>query len=243
MYVLRVEGLSKNFGALRALSNVDISVERHEIRAIIGPNGAGKTTLFNVICGNLPSSAGRIFLFEDDITFMPTYRRAQLGLGRTFQITSGFFNLSVFRNIMLALQSKAVKFGAFRPIDKDLVHSANQLLGRFPCLDEKRDLLVKDLCYGEQRQIDLILGLASNSEVILLDEPMAGLSTAESSAMITTIRSLAENCTVVMIEHDIDVVLELADRITVLHEGKVLADGDKEHVRTDQRVREVYTWV
>lgn len=240
MYALRVEKLSKDFGALRVLHDVSLEVKENEIRIIIGPNGAGKTTLFNLICGNLRASGGRIFLFDEDVTFMPTYRRAQRGLGRTFQVTNLFFELSILDNVILAMQNKTVNPSCFWSLGKDSIDSANVLLNQFPSLDEKRDTKVKDLSYGEQRQMELVLGLALNSKILLLDEPMAGLSFEERSAMVSMIRRVSEKYTVVIIEHDMDVVFDLAERITVLHYGRVLLDGDKEELRNSKQVREIY---
>lgn len=239
MQPLKVEKLSKDFGALKALQSVSLDIEEGKLRAIIGPNGAGKTTLFNLICGNLSPTAGRVYLFGQNVSSLSLHQRIRLGLGRTFQRTSIFPNLSLEENVLLAMEKKFLKFDCFGRINKDSFSKVKRLLQRFS-LWEKRGLLAKELSYGEQRQIDLILGLALNPKLLLLDEPTAGLSPIEVNGITSMIHELAQDITVVLIEHDMDVVFDLADCITVLHHGQVLAEGRKEEIKADPKVREAY---
>lgn len=239
---LRVEGLTKNFGGLHALENVNLEVFQGERRAIIGPNGSGKSTLFNLISGLLRPSGGRIFLFGQDISAWSPYKRAQIGLGRTFQITTLFPELSVMQNIVLGvLGHNACRFGMFRPLCSygSISNSAEELLRNWG-LWEKRETLVRNLSYGEQRRMEVLLNLASKPRIMLLDEPTAGLSSAEAKDLCDAVQTLEKDITLLIIEHDMDVVFGIADTITVLHHGRVIADGDKEAVRAAPEVKEVY---
>jgi branched-chain amino acid transport system ATP-binding protein len=242
---LALTRLSKHFGGLRAVDSVDLEVRRGERRAIIGPNGAGKTTLFNLITGELPVTAGRISLFGQDITALPPYRRAALGIGRTFQIMNLFPRLTVLENVLLAVQGlRRIKYVMHRPVGAypALQERARHLLERVG-LWEKRDLPIASLSYGEQRQIEVLLALAGDPKLLLLDEPTAGLSPAETRVIVGILRSLDPSITVLLIEHDMDVAFEVADRITVLHFGKVLAEGTKEEIRTNPEVQSIYLGV
>jgi branched-chain amino acid transport system ATP-binding protein len=239
---LVAEGLSKNFGGLQALDRVSISLEGGERRAVIGPNGAGKTTLFNLISGVLRPSSGRIRLFGKDVTRMSAHRRASLGLARTFQVTNLFPNLSLMENILLAFQAlDASKFSLLRPASsyKHLFRQARELLEEWG-LWEKADVLVKNLSYGDQRQAEVLMALAQKPKLLLLDEPTGGLSPGETSAMVSFIRNLPSDIAIILIEHDMDVAFELVDTVTVLHLGRVLADGPRDQVREDPRVQEIY---
>ena len=240
--MLRAENLSRNFGGLMAVNNVSLSVEPGERRAIIGPNGAGKTTLFNLLSGELPPLQGRIFLDQQDITPLPVHERARLGIGRTFQRNNLFLNLTVFENVRLAIQGRAgVSHRAFAPIERftTLQEETERLLERFG-LQDQASLLARNLSYGEQRQLEVALALATQPRVLLLDEPTAGMSPAETAAMIGMIQEMPRDITLLIIEHDMDVVFSLADRITVLHYGEVIADGTPEEVKGNPRVMEVY---
>jgi branched-chain amino acid transport system ATP-binding protein len=242
MNPLVVEQLTKRFGGLQALDRVDIAIEPGERRAIIGPNGAGKTTFFNLITGTLPSSAGRIHLFGQDVTRMPTHHRARLGLARTFQITTLFPNLSVLENVLLAVQVlDPAKFVLHRPqaAYPRLATKAQELLERWG-LAEQAGTQVRALSYGEQRQVELILALAGSPKLLLLDEPTAGLSAAETATVSAIIKALSRDMAILVIEHDMDVAFELADRITVLHLGRVLAEGIGEEIRKNPEVAEIY---
>ncbi len=238
-FPLRVSNLSKNFGGLKALREFSFEVREGEIRAIIGPNGAGKTTLFNLICGELCPSAGNIYLFRQDVTRMPLHHCIRLGIGRTFQKTSLFPNLSALENILLALEKKNLEPGTFRLIKNNSLYKAKELLEQFNLL-EKESSPVKELSYGEQRQIEIILALALEPKLMLLDEPTAGLSLAELSPVVEMIQTFRQKITTVVIEHDMDVVFKLADFITVLHFGEKISEGSKDEIRVDPKVREVY---
>jgi len=235
---LVLENVTRLFGSLAAVSDVSLIIEQGNVHSVIGPNGAGKTTLFNLISGNLKCSAGQIRFYGRNITNKPPYMRARMGLGRTFQITSLFQELTVGQNIMLAVAPKEFGFRSFK-IAKEKVSSALVLLEEF-YLAEKWDTEVKNLSHGEQRQVEVILGRALNSKVLLLDEPFAGLSPAESSQMIDMINRIKEVVTVVLVEHDFDAVFELSNRITVMLTGKILSEGTPEEISNDPKVQEAY---
>ena len=239
---ISVESVSKNFGGLAAVKEVSLRVERGERRGILGPNGAGKTTLFNLIAGDLRPSAGKILLHGQDITHMPNHRRAHLGMARTFQITNLFPNMTVIDNLLLAAQAlDRSKFSMFRPIQSQehIVARAERALEQIK-MGELRDIPIKHLSYGVQRQLEVALALVEEPKVLLLDEPTAGLSPAESAEMVTLLKGLDSGITMLIIEHDMDVAFELTDRLTVMHEGSVLADGPKDEVRNNQTVQEIY---
>jgi len=239
---LSIEALNKSFGALRVLVDVDLSVAAGERRVLIGPNGAGKTTLFNVVTGLLAADSGSITMLGHDITRLPTHRRVSLGLARTFQITALFPNLTLRRNLLLALQGcSRTKFSMLRPMSAQaqLLGPAEELLEQWDMADQ-RDALVKELSYGEQRQVEILLAIAQRPKLLLLDEPTAGLSPAETARVVEVIRALPRELTMLLIEHDMDVAFQLADTISVLHMGQVLVTGDRQTVQLDQRVREIY---
>jgi branched-chain amino acid transport system ATP-binding protein len=234
--------VSKAFGGLRAVDGVELAVRPGERRALIGPNGAGKTTLFNLVAGALPVTAGRIELFGRDVTHMPAHRRAALGLTRTFQISNLFPSLSVLDNCLLAAQALTVaKFAMHRPLVRDatLRARAEETLAAVGLAD-RAGAIVRNLSHGEQRQLEIGLALAGRPRVLLLDEPTAGLSPAESAAMARLLGRLDPQITVLIIEHDMDIALEVARHVTVLHYGRVIADGTREAVRADPTVREIY---
>ncbi len=245
MEALRIEELSKNFGGVQALKGVSFTVEAGERLAIIGPNGAGKTTLFNLLNGQEKLTAGRIYFFGQEITTMPTHSRVHLGQGRCFQLTSLFPKLTVLDNTLLAIQgTKPSRFQLFRSVTayKHLFTKAQELLEAMD-LWEKRDELVRTLGYGEQRRLEIALSLASEPKLLLLDEPSSGLTTAESADIVTMIRNLGTEVTVVVVAHDMDLVFGLADRIMVFHYGEVIADGTPEEIQTNPRVKEIYMGV
>ncbi|OLB98235.1 MAG: ABC transporter ATP-binding protein [Candidatus Rokubacteria bacterium 13_1_40CM_68_15] len=242
MNALAVEGLSHNFGGLLALSGVNMHAADGERLVIVGPNGAGKTTLFNIVTGLITPSAGRIRLFDRDVTRLQPFRRARLGLGRTFQITTLFPKLSVMDNVLLAVQgADRARFTLHRPVTAypHLVQRAERLLDEWG-LRDRSAMLTHHLSYGEQRQLELILALAARPRVLLLDEPTAGLSPAETASVATMIRRFPRDVTVLLIEHDMDVALALADRVVVLYQGRVLAEGTQDEMRKDPRVAEIY---
>ena len=239
---LELTGVSKFFGGLRAVDAVTLAVRPGERRALIGPNGAGKTTLFNLISGALPVTAGTIRLFGRDVTRAASHRRAALGLARTFQITNLFPNLTVLENCLLAVQALSpVKLAMHRPLSAyhDLGTQARATLDAVG-LTDRAGSIVRNLSHGEQRQLEIGLALAATPRVLLLDEPTAGLSPAESHMMADLVRRLDPAITVLMIEHDMDIALEIAQHVTVLHYGRVIADGLRDAVRTDPTVREIY---
>jgi branched-chain amino acid transport system ATP-binding protein len=240
--VLRLAGLGKSFGGLQALRNIDLQLLPGERRAIIGPNGAGKTTLFNVITGLLPASTGRVLLFGHDVTGWSSQRRTALGMARTFQITSLFPKLTVLDNVLLAVTGlRPIKFVGWRFLSsyREVYDKACALLDTVGFLDRK-DVEVRYLSHGEQRQLEIVLGLASDPKILLLDEPAAGLSSGESREMARFLGKLDPNLTILLIEHDMEVVFDVAGRVTVLHFGEVLESGAAGDVRRSERVREIY---
>ena len=239
---LKVEGLGKHFGGLVAVSNVDLAVENGERRGIIGPNGAGKTTFFNMIAGELDPTHGKVHLYGEDITRVPTHRRAHLGMARTFQITNLFPDLSVLDNVLLAAQAlERSKFSMLRTIksQRHIYSKAEEMMRKLNLWD-MQNLIVKDLSHGYQRQIEIALALVENPKLLLLDEPTAGLSPAESADVVSLLKELDPEMTMLIIEHDMDVAFELVDKLMVMHEGEVIADGPKEEVRANQTVQEIY---
>jgi len=242
MQALSVKGLCKNFGGLQVLQDVSFYVEKGERLAIIGPNGAGKTTLLNTISGELAPSAGSIYIFGQDISNESIHSRVHLGLARSYQLNRLFPNLTVLDNVLLALQgTRWSRFQMFRPNAAyvNLFTKAKALLNSTD-LWGKREFLIKNLSYGEQRQIEIILGLASEPKLLLLDEPTAGLSIAESNVFTNNLCNLTRDITVVFIAHDMDIVFGLADRIIVLYFGKIIAQGTPKEIQTDTRVKEIY---
>ncbi len=240
--VLRLAGLGKSFGGLQALHNINLELPTGERHAIIGPNGAGKTTLFNVITGLLPASSGRVLLFGQDVTGWPSERRTALGLARTFQITSLFPKLTVLDNVLLAVNGlRPIKFVGWRFLSsyREVYDKAHALLGNAGFL-ERRNVQVRHLSHGEQRQLEIVLGLASDPKILLLDEPAAGLSSGELQEMARFLGQLDRKLGILLIEHDMDVVFDVADRVTVLHFGQVLESGAAADIRRSERVREIY---
>jgi len=242
MEALRVEGLSKSFGGVSAVNDVSLSITVGERLAIIGPNGAGKTTLFNLINGQLSATAGHIYFFGQDVTDLPTHRRAHLGQARAFQIISLLQKMTVLDNALVTLHgTQPSRFKMFRPVKKfrnvfDQVAEVLKEMG----LWERRDEPVGNLGYGEQRRLEIGLGLAMQPKLLLLDEPSAGLTKEESGDIIDIIQNLESDITVLMVDHDMEMVFEAAERIIVLHYGKIMADGMPREIEADQRVREIY---
>jgi len=239
---LKLAGVSKAFGGLRAVDSVSLEVRPGEKRALIGPNGAGKTTLFSLISGEQPVSDGSIELFGRDVTRLAPYRRAALGMSRTYQITNLFPKLSALDNCLLAAQALTrVKLHLLRPMVRytDLYQRAEDVL-RAVGLEAKAGDAVRNLSHGEQRQLEIGMALAGSPRLLLLDEPTAGLAPAESQLMTALLKRLDPAITVLVIEHDMDVAFALTDRITVLHYGRVVADGLAEQVKGDPLVQEIY---
>jgi branched-chain amino acid transport system ATP-binding protein len=240
--VLELKDLSKAFGGLRAVNRVSLKIMPGDRKAIIGPNGAGKTTLFNLITGILPATSGRVVLFGQDVTSWPSHRRTALGMARTFQITSLFPKLTVLDNILLAIEGqRASKLVMWRFLSSyhDVYAKAHDLLERAAFADRK-ETQVRYLSHGEQRQLEIVLGLASDPDILLLDEPAAGLSSGESAEMIEFLQGLDPKMAILLIEHDMDVVFDVADDISVLYFGEVLESGPVERIRSSARVQEIY---
>lgn len=239
---LRLAGVSRSFGGLMAVGGVSIEVAAGERRAIIGPNGAGKTTLFSLISGETLPSSGRIELFGRDITLLPPHRRAALGLARTYQITNLFPRLTVLANCVLAAQALLpIKYHVHRDLARypAVLDRARQVLAAVG-LGDKAEATARDLSHGEQRQLEIALALAGAPRLLLLDEPTAGLSPAESALMTALLRTLDPAITLLVIEHDMDVAFQLTDRVTVLHYGQVVADGLRQEVTANPLVQEIY---
>ena len=239
---LELKGLSKSFGGLHAVRDVVLRIMPGDRQAVIGPNGAGKTTLFNLITGTLPSTSGQILLFGRDVTRWPSHRRTALGMARTFQITHLFPRLTVLDNVLLAIEGlRPTKFVMWRlqTSYRDHYDKAYGLLERAGFMDRK-DVEVRYLSHGEQRQLEIVLGLASDPSILLLDEPAAGLSSGESAEMARFLMALDPKLAILLIEHDMSVVFDVASRITVVHFGQVLESGTPDEIRASARVQEVY---
>lgn len=240
--VVQIENVSKDFGGLRAVNNVSFSVDSGERVAIIGPNGAGKTTLFHLITGLLRPSKGKISISGKDVTHMPAYQRASLGVSRTFQITSLFLNLTVGENVLLSLEALSrAKLDLLRPIalHTELIVRARDSLERWGLLN-KWDTLVRNLSYGEQRQLEIILALSQDAKVLLLDEPTSGLSPVETLEAVPIINSLPANIAVLIIEHDMSVAFQVANRVLVFYQGKLVASGSCDEIKQSALVKEIY---
>jgi len=238
---LATSGITIRFGALAALSEVSIEVESGERRALIGPNGAGKTTFFNVITGDLRPAAGAVHLGGRDITGLPAWRRARLGLGRTFQRSTLFPQLTVFENLALAVRNRMRGSWRIWPTRREAaVRGDVKARLNDAGLAELSSRPAWTLGHGQQRALEIELALATEPHVLLLDEPMAGLSGAERDAAIERLRRLSRQVTVIIIEHDLDAVFALAERISVLDHGVKIADGTPSEIRSDPRVQEVY---
>jgi len=240
--VLELKSLSKRFGGLHAVRGVSLQMMPGDRKAIIGPNGAGKTTLFNLISGIFKPTSGQILLFGRDVTRWPSHRRAALGMARTFQVTSLFPKLTVLDNVLLAIKGRsASKYVMWRFLSsyREAYDRAHELLQRAAFLDRK-DVEVRHLSHGEQRQLEIVLGLAGDPHVLLLDEPAAGLSSGESAEMARFLRGLDPRMAILLIEHDMDIVFDIADDISVLHFGEVLESGPADRIRNSAKVQEIY---
>ena len=240
--LLTIDGVTRTFGALSALAGVSFALEAHERRAVIGPNGAGKTTLFNVITGQLPPSGGRIVFDGRPIAGLPPHVVARRGVSRSFQRTNLFPRLAVLENLRLAAAAGAAGsynlFGRVERVTAPLARARDTAAA--VGLAERLDTVAGQLSYGEQRQLEVGVALASRPKLLLLDEPTAGMSPEETQRMTRMLEGLPREVTLLIIEHDMDVVASLADRVTVLHYGEVLTEGTFDEVKRDPRVYEVY---
>ena len=240
--LLRVDGLSKAFGALKATDGVDLEVHEGETLAIIGPNGAGKTTLISQLAGNLRPDAGAIRFAGEDVTALPAPRRARRGFARSFQITSVFAEFTALQNVALAVQAHAGhSFRFWRPVHDDaaLTGPARKFLAQVG-LQSRAHVAAANLSHGEHRQLEVAMALATRPRLLLLDEPMAGMGIDESQRMIELLATLKRRQTMILVEHDMDAVFKLADRIAVLVYGRIIATGLPEEIRANAEVRRAY---
>jgi branched-chain amino acid transport system ATP-binding protein len=239
---LQLDGLKKAFGGLPATNNISLDIAAGERRLIIGPNGAGKTTLFNLITGALRPDAGTVRLFGEDISRLKPHERAHRGMARTYQIITLFSKDSLEHNVVLSLLGLSkVRWDAFRPLagQAGLHSEARRILGLVG-LEERAERPIGEVSYGEKRRVEIAMALAQRPKLLLLDEPLAGLSREERSGIKSLIAGIPREVTVVMIEHDMDTALGFAERITVLHYGEVIVEGTRAEVVADPRTREVY---
>ncbi|WMS43225.1 ABC transporter ATP-binding protein [Acuticoccus sp. MNP-M23] len=238
---LELRGVSRFFGALRALEDITITVAPGERRAVLGSNGAGKTTLFNCITGDFPPTAGSIRLFGEDVTAFPPYERIRRGLRRTYQISLLFAGLSVEDNVYLACRGVSRgRFSMIRPRRSDaLMASARNLIDAVH-LTDVRATLVANLSYGQQRQLEIALALAGAPRFVLFDEPAAGLSPTERRELIEILTGLPEHIGYMIIEHDMDVALRVAERVTMMHNGKIFKEGLPQEIEEDEEVQQLY---
>jgi branched-chain amino acid transport system ATP-binding protein len=240
--MLKIEGLTKRFGGVVASDNIMLDVSPGALHAVIGPNGAGKTTLIGQLAGEIVPDSGRIMFDGADITARPTHGRSMLGLARSFQVTSLFRDFTALDNVALAVQAHAghsFRFWRSARRERELREPAHAVLRRVG-LEARADTVVARMSHGEQRQLELAMALASQPRLLLLDEPMAGLGPEESSRMVGTLRELKRELTILLIEHDMEAVFALADRITVLVYGRVIASGDPAAIRANAEVRQAY---
>ena len=239
---LRIEGLSKHFGGVAAVDDVSFGVSVGERLVIIGPNGAGKTTLFNLVNGQMAPTSGRVHFFGRDVTNLSTHARAKIGMARAFQLISLMMELTVLDNTLLSLHGTGRHvFQTWRPVMgwaevREKVQETLKTLN----LWDRREVRVKNLSHGEQRRLEIVLGLAVQPKLLLLDEPSAGLTKEEGVDVISIIKNLASDITVLVVDHDMEMVFGVAERIIVLHYGQIIADGTPEEIQADQKVREIY---
>jgi branched-chain amino acid transport system ATP-binding protein len=239
---LRLRGVGRRFGGLHAVREVDLEVTPGERRAILGPNGAGKTTLFNVVAGDFPATSGSVELFGEDVTDLPARSRAKRGLARTYQQSRLFLGLSVEDNIYLSILG--VEGGHFRPVvrpkrDAEIRRRAREAAGR-AAIGGKLSERVGSLSHGEHRQVALAMALASGPRLLMLDEPCSGLSRGERVLLTDLLLALDREITLILIEHDMDVALRVAERVTMMHDGRVVAEGTPNEIRANQLVHDLY---
>jgi branched-chain amino acid transport system ATP-binding protein len=241
-YAFKTEHLTKAFSGFKAVNDVSIEIPRGGVRTIIGPNGAGKTTLFNLLSGLLPPTEGRVWFEDQDITGLDPYERARLGISRSFQITNIFAKLSVYENVRLSVQAiYDGKANFFLPTGRmgDLHAKTTQILGDVGLADVA-DALAENLSHGDQRRLEIGLVLARDPKVLLLDEPLAGMSPAETHATVDLIKRISPGRTIMLVEHDIDVVMSISTTITVMQTGQILAVGTPQEIRANEAVQRAY---
>lgn len=233
MNLLSTRNLSRNFGGLRAVQSVDFDLPEGQVRALIGPNGAGKTTFVNLICGRIPASEGQVIFQGDDVTGLPAHRRIARGMAYTFQITSVFERLTLYENVALAVQRRLGK--DVGGID-DEVEAALAAVG----LADRRDQIASDLSYGHQRLLEIAMGLGQKPRLLILDEPTQGLADSEIEEFLALVREMSADTTILLIEHNMNVVMAAADHITVMNFGEILAEGRPEEIRANADVQAAY---
>jgi branched-chain amino acid transport system ATP-binding protein len=242
-HILETQGLTVRFGGLVAVDNVSLKVKPGTFQSIIGPNGAGKTTLFNLICGVYKPTAGKVLLRGKEITGLPPHKISHLGLGRSFQITNIFPNLTVLENVRLAIQSRAnvgYRFWALATSFKEFEDRAREVLAQVNLLDRER-VVANSLAHGDKRKLEIGMLLATKSEVLLLDEPTAGMSHDDVPAILEVIEQIKQTgMTVLLVEHKMDIILSVSDRVTVLRLGAVIAEGTPTEIAADPLVRSAY---
>nr|WP_308163630.1 ABC transporter ATP-binding protein [Bradyrhizobium sp. SRL28] len=240
--LLRVENLVRSFGGIKATDNLSLDILPGELHAIIGPNGAGKTTLISQLTGQLMPNSGAVHFAGRDVTRLPSYQRSRLGLARSFQITSLLPDFTAADNVALAAQAHdghSFRFWGAARKEKHLRDAAQAALARVG-LAQRGDVPVSELSHGEQRELELAVALATKPQLLLLDEPMAGLGVTESARMVALLKELRKEVTIVLVEHDMEAVFALADRITVLVYGRVIASGDPDAIRNNEEVKRAY---
>jgi branched-chain amino acid transport system ATP-binding protein len=240
--MLHVQGLSKRFGGVVASDDISIDIATAELHAIIGPNGAGKTTLIGQLMGEIHPDAGTISFQGNDITSLPTWRRGMLGLARSFQITSLFLNFTALDNVALAVQARSghsFHFWRNARVMEELRAPAREALARVG-LTERENVVVSNMSHGEHRQIEIAMALAMQPRMLLLDEPMAGMGPEESAKLVRTLRELKGELTILLVEHDMEAVFALADRLSVLVYGRVIATGKPDDIRNNADVKKAY---
>lgn len=230
--LLETRNLSRHFGGIKAVDNVNFRLDEGDIRALIGPNGAGKTTLVSLITGRVEETSGSVFFAGQNVTNLPAHKRIGKGISYTFQITSIFGNLTCFENVRLATQQRKRR-------KKGLIGATNFALEQVG-LQTVKHHLAKDLSYGHQRLLEIAMGIAQRPRLLILDEPTQGLAMAEIRDFVSLIRDLGENTTILLIEHNMDVVMSLARNITVMDQGQIIAEGTPQEIRADARVQEAY---
>ena len=228
--LLYTENLTKNFQGIKAVNDINFKINHNEIRALIGPNGAGKTTFVSLLCGRIKASKGNVFFNGVNISHLPVYTRISMGIGYTFQITSIFFNLTVFENVALALKNKR------NDEKKSIVSEVLNKVGLIDRINQRSG----DLSYGHQRLLELAMGIAQRPKLLILDEPTQGLSDLEIENFKKLIKKISATVTVLLIEHNMDVVMSIADKITVLHFGEIIAEGDKKSIQRNPVVQKAY---
>jgi len=239
--ILETKGLTKSFGGLTAVDEVDFQAEKGQLSTIIGPNGAGKTTFFNMIAGILSPTKGEIWFKGENITNLPAHMVSQKSIARSYQIINIFPNLTVFENIRIAAQSRKVTYDFWKDVKNldEINQKVTQILETLK-LGDRQETLACNLPYGEQRHLEIGIALATEPELLLMDEPTAGLTPEETLGIMELIKTISKGLTIILVAHDMDVVMKVSDRITVLHQGKILAEGKPGEIQKNEEVQRVY---